>query len=92
VVFLNGSSKGAADAAAGGCTGDSVAATAGTCPVHYGFDIFTKSCTKCDEGWGGPACKQCATDDACKVRAGGGERGCESCSAHTLWLHEVRQR
>jgi hypothetical protein len=68
VVLLNGSSKG--DAAAGGCTGDSVAATAGTCPAHYGFDIFTKSCTKCEDGWGGPACKQCSTDDACKVREG----------------------
>lgn len=64
----NGSrSVGGGDACAGG---DAVAATGGSCPAKYGFDIASKTCKRCEaEGWGGVGCRQCTTDDACKVRA-----------------------
>lgn len=70
IVLLGNASRGS-DAAGSSCSGgDSVAATAGTCPAKYGFDVFTKTCSRCEDGWGGPACKLCATDDACKVGGG----------------------
>jgi hypothetical protein len=47
--------------------GGVVAATAGQCPNHYGFDVFTKTCSRCSEGFGGPGCRLCTTDAACQV-------------------------
>jgi hypothetical protein len=72
IVLLSNTSRSAGSDSGGSsssCTGsDSVASAAGTCPPKYGFDVFTKTCSRCDDGWGGPACKQCSTDEACKVR------------------------
>jgi len=71
VVLLSNTSRsgGGSSSDGSGCSGggDAVAATAGTCPAKYGFDVFSKTCTRCEDGWGGPSCKLCATDEACKV-------------------------
>jgi hypothetical protein len=47
-----------------------VAATGGSCPATYGFDYVSKTCTRCQPGWGGAGCRQCVTDDACRVSGG----------------------
>ena len=70
--------------------GDAVAATAGTCPAKYGFDVNAKVCTRCEqEGWGGPACKLCQTDDACRVSEffGGGGQCSGECWVGVRALH-----
>jgi hypothetical protein len=54
-----------------GCSSDSTAVMAqdGACPANYGFDVFTKTCNKCDApDWSGPNCKLCTADKACQVR------------------------
>jgi hypothetical protein len=55
-----------------GCSSDSssaVMAQGGACPANYGFDVFTKTCSKCDApDWSGPNCKLCTSDKACQVR------------------------
>jgi hypothetical protein len=56
-----------------GCSSDSssaVMAQGGACPANYGFDVFTKTCSKCDAlDWSGPNCKLCTSDKACQVSA-----------------------
>jgi hypothetical protein len=76
-LLLAGSNATSRSSAAGGgsagCSSDAVAATGGSCPAKYGFDFVSKTCKSCDDGWGGAGCKQCATDEACKVSQRGRE-------------------
>lgn len=44
-----------------------VMAANGVCPNNYGYDVMNKACQKCDTDWAGTGCKQCTTDNACKV-------------------------
>jgi hypothetical protein len=57
-----------ANSSGSGCDSTAVMAQGGACPANYGFDVFTKTCSKCDApDWSGPNCKLCTADKACQV-------------------------
>lgn len=71
-LYLSGSAAAAAAAAAGGRAapgvGDGAAAAAnGACPTGFGFDVFARTCNRCEADWAGPGCGMCTTDKACQV-------------------------
>ncbi len=39
----------------------------GVCPAGYGINVQQSSCALCGDGWAGPACSMCQSDNACKV-------------------------
>lgn len=44
-----------------------VMAANGVCPNSFGYEVMSKTCQKCDTDWSGTGCKQCSTDNACRV-------------------------
>jgi hypothetical protein len=51
-----------------GAGGDSSSALGqgGTCATGYGYDMVSKTCSKCPPGFSGAGCKACLADDSCR--------------------------
>eukprot|EP00878_Enallax_costatus_P017086 GHUV01017939.1.p1 GENE.GHUV01017939.1~~GHUV01017939.1.p1 ORF type:complete len:398 (+),score=66.01 GHUV01017939.1:141-1334(+) len=56
----------AGESCSGGNSASLMAAN-GVCPNSFGYDVMSKTCQKCDTDWSGTGCKQCTTDNACRV-------------------------
>uniref|UniRef100_A0A383V3X3 ABC transporter domain-containing protein n=1 Tax=Tetradesmus obliquus TaxID=3088 RepID=A0A383V3X3_TETOB len=76
-----------------GCSSDGstpVMAQGGACPANYGFDVFSKTCSKCDApDWSGPNCKLCTSDKACQAKL---SKSNAICTTGLLWNERSREK
>jgi hypothetical protein len=56
----------------------SIASSDGTCPDGFGYFVRPKTCSACQGGFSGPACKLCKTSGACREHIGSVTAECAS--------------